>query len=174
MWGICWNYESQRTNYLFSWWQLQRIARRDKKWSKFGQLQTLCCQKVYYDSGLQASKPLLGPAAPLLAESTLTDLCKWLDQVCPWSHRTIKGIFVPFEMYWFLSVFHRLFLLVSCMKPYVQFIQLYWLCRCFGSNKTGKYWASNDLLYFPFPVLIDICLWTEFVKYKTDTPCPTS
>ena len=147
--GICWNYKSQRTNYLFSW-KLLRIACRDKKWSKFGQLQTLCCQKVYYDSGLQASKPLLGPVA-VLGESTLTRANGKIRSAA-WSHRTIAGIFLPIEMYRFLSVFQRLFLRISWMKPYVQFIQLYWLGCWFGAIKQANTEQAMTFytLHFPF------------------------
>ena len=80
--------------------------------------ETLCCQKVYYDSGLQASKPLLGPVAAA-GESRLTCANARSGQ----QHEAIE----PLKAY----LFHLKcmdFLIsarISCMKPYVQLIQLY-------------------------------------------------
>ena len=119
---------------LVSSWQVLRIAWRDKKWSKFGHLQTLCCQKVYYDSGLQV---ILRTSCS--AGQKHTDLCKWNARSALWSHTTIQCIFVSFGDKKNRDLFFIAYLCGSAVWSHTaNFIR---------SNKTSKHWASNDLAW---------------------------
>ena len=71
-----------------------------KNYQSLWQLPTLCCQKVYYDSGLQQ---LLAQGCST-RRTGQTDLCKWKARSAVGSHIIILCIFVSFEKHGFPCV----------------------------------------------------------------------